>query len=376
MLSDNLYSLNLYIRDPSNNNIVIAAAGDTGIFGKAKQTFINHGVGFLTKNISPIFLNSDLAFCNLESPFTNKNSSNIFVSPAFTISELKFAGLNLLNIANNHILEDSGLYYYDTIDLLSKAGFLIIGENIPQSSTYPILKTEVNGVVIGWISCANTGIPNQQLICELNFEKLINSIKENINDYDIIIVSLHTGYMFVDYPSPELRKFSKILIDSGAKLILIHHPHILQGIEVINEKVICYSLGNFLFDWRQGLVKSDIAIKHQREGGIFLFQMDKYGLCTITIIPIFLDDNCKVHWAVGSHGINILNRLKTISINLNNISYSKRFYSQYLKRLSVYYLDAIISYSKQKNWNAIIRLLGSLKMRHLKYIINWLYNLF
>ncbi len=89
-------------------------------------------------------------------------------------------------------------------------------------------------------------------------------------------MSLHTGFMLVEYPAPEVRAMALRLAAAGADLILMHHPHVLQGVEVTDEgRVICYSLGNFLFDWQEGEIPVPIVEDLQRQGGIFTFELDR-----------------------------------------------------------------------------------------------------
>jgi len=70
---------------------------------------------------------------------------------------------------------------------------------------------------------------------------------------------VHWGSEFIHYPSPEQVKLGRQIIDSGAKVVLGHHPHIIQGIERYHGGVIAYSLGNFIFDmWQERFRKSMI----------------------------------------------------------------------------------------------------------------------
>jgi poly-gamma-glutamate capsule biosynthesis protein CapA/YwtB (metallophosphatase superfamily) len=65
---------------------------------------------------------------------------------------------------------------------------------------------------------------------------------------DIVVVQLHAGYQFSDVASSTLRRYARAAIEAGADIVIAHHPHVLQGFEWHQGKLIVHSLGNFIFD--------------------------------------------------------------------------------------------------------------------------------
>jgi len=65
---------------------------------------------------------------------------------------------------------------------------------------------------------------------------------------DLVMVQLHSGFQFQEAPSANVRAIARAAIDAGADIVVGHHPHILQGLEWYRERLIAYSLGNFIFD--------------------------------------------------------------------------------------------------------------------------------
>jgi hypothetical protein len=65
---------------------------------------------------------------------------------------------------------------------------------------------------------------------------------------DVVIVQLHSGFQFQRAPSSTVRRIARQAIDAGATIVICHHPHVLQGIEWYRERLVVYSLGNFIFD--------------------------------------------------------------------------------------------------------------------------------
>ena len=78
---------------------------------------------------------------------------------------------------------------------------------------------------------------------------------------DFVVVSIHDGLEYVDYPSRELMTWFRGVADAGANLVLGHHPHVVQGVEIYNGALLCYSLGNFVSDYSDEEVRRESYAK-------------------------------------------------------------------------------------------------------------------
>jgi len=74
------------------------------------------------------------------------------------------------------------------------------------------------------------------------------SISEGKGLYDVIFLLLHTGEEYLQFPESQKITQMHRLVDMGIDVVLGSHPHVIQGIEVYNEGLIAYSLGNLIFD--------------------------------------------------------------------------------------------------------------------------------
>src|SRR5207244_1416927 len=114
-------------------------------------------------------------------------------------------------------------------------------------------------------------------------------------------------------PRPQHKVMAERLMSSGADLILMHHAHVMQGIQVTSQRrICCYNLGNFLYDWEEGDVQTPVMLREQNEGAVFCFELDKNGVAAAAVLPTWIDDECRVHWATAERGYEILNRLARI----------------------------------------------------------------
>lgn len=110
---------------------------------------------------------------------------------------------------------------------------------------------------------------------------MIEDIQRASKESDMVIVSVHWGKEYVDTPTEAQYRLGRTAIDAGASIVLGHHPHVLQGIEFYNGGIICYSLGNFIFD----LVRPST-----KETGIFKFLIKDAKVIGLEFIPCFIDD--------------------------------------------------------------------------------------
>jgi poly-gamma-glutamate synthesis protein (capsule biosynthesis protein) len=84
----------------------------------------------------------------------------------------------------------------------------------------------------------------------------VNQIKDMKNDVDILLLSIHWGVELSTTPRKAEIDLARKLIDAGADIIMGHHPHVLQGIEIYKGKPIFYSLGNFVFGAKNELTSN------------------------------------------------------------------------------------------------------------------------
>lgn len=196
---------------------------------------------------------NDIVFGNLEGPIDKnhimtKSGSVSFSLPGYTAEILKNNGFNLLQLANNH-LQDRGSYgFINTQDILKASEIDFFGD---YYNRYEYLSFEKN---INNKNFIFLGFNMINLECEkdskLCIEKINNDVKkliENKDDY-FKILFIHWGNEYKLTSNYIQKELAHKLIDSGIDLIIGGHPHVTQEIEKYNNKLIFYSLGNFIFD--------------------------------------------------------------------------------------------------------------------------------
>lgn len=205
----------------------------------------------------PIIRKADIAITNLEAPLLNSGQPIEKTGPVIkavpeTIEAIKYAGFNLLTLANNHIMDYGAEGLQSTLNLSENKDIATVGagENIEKAAqTY---FKEVNGIIIAIINIAenewSTTNGNNPGAHPLNPVANYYKIKEAREKSDFVIVIVHGGHEMYHLPSPRMKETYRFFADSGADAVVGHHTHCYSGYELYNEKPIFYSLGNFLFE--------------------------------------------------------------------------------------------------------------------------------
>ena len=232
--------------EPITSEIIISFIGDSTLgtdpnFGG--QTFVwefeNQGgdYSYFYRNVKPYFDESDLTIANLEGTFTESNNKAdkkfTFKAPPHYVNILTEGGIDAVTIANNHIYDYGYDGYQDTLNALEGTGVDYFGYD-------HIWTTEVNGEKLAFLGYEGWN-------GSINYDTIANTIGELKDDGYTVIINFHWGVERDYYPQGHQEDLARHCIDSGASIIIGHHPHVLQGVENYNDGIIAYSLGNFCF---------------------------------------------------------------------------------------------------------------------------------
>lgn len=207
--------------------------------------------------IAHIFSRADIGFINLEMPLTTyeRRVGDFKGSPAFACA-LSAAGVNLVSLANNHMLDAEGPGLMETISCLRRANIATIGAGVDLlSSTRPVVKVLSNSVfaflAYSQIPCEASGASfatkYRSGIAPLDPSLVQDDVRVARKDADFVIVSFHWGIEGSCTAHPRAREIGRLALRAGAHLILGHHPHVPQGIELFDGGFIVYSMGNLIF---------------------------------------------------------------------------------------------------------------------------------
>jgi poly-gamma-glutamate synthesis protein (capsule biosynthesis protein) len=220
------------------------------------------------RKISDLLSEADITLVNLESHFRvgcrPTDTGMVFCADPRAIEGLTFAGIDIVNLANNHMFNQGADGLVDTAAILSKSSINSVGlgktfiTNIKNTKVAFLGFTDIPPVA-GGISGAT----------KENIQKQISEAKK---ESDVVIATFHWGN---EYSRRSLHQveLAHLAIDSGADVIIGHHPHWVQEIENYKDKPIYYSLGNLVFDqmWSEE-TKKGLVVKLTFEGNSLVNQ--------------------------------------------------------------------------------------------------------
>jgi poly-gamma-glutamate capsule biosynthesis protein CapA/YwtB (metallophosphatase superfamily) len=295
----------------------LCAIGDVMLDRGVKEVILEFGPQHLFSSTRRILLAADIVFCNLEGPITSEGRRlNMFRANPDAVHVLRDGSIDIVSLANNHILDFDDLGLMRTLDNLSRAAIKYVGAgaNIGEARREVVFEIKSTRIAFlayteTWFMWTNIGrkweaddtAPGVALACE---EYMIEDIARAKRDSDMVIVSVHWGKEYVDIPTETQYRLARTAIDAGASIVLGHHPHVLQGIEFYNDGIICYSLGNFIFDLKRLSTK---------ETGIFKFLIWNGRVIGLEFIPCYAEDCMPVPVSGGLQD-RIWGRLKQKSL--------------------------------------------------------------
>ena len=239
------------VQDDGSVIVTISATGDVTIGGDTRKSSTSifdkqlaqepSGLDFPMENVRSLFEQDDMTIVNFEGTLTTTKSATkntySFAAPPEYVQVLTSGSVEAVSLENNHILDHGAAGYEETCQTLEAAGIRYSGHL--GASTF----TTDTGVTIGMLSYQTFNG---------NYANIYASIEGDIaalraQGCQLVIVSYHWGEEKDYIPNERQVPLGRATIDAGADLVLGHHSHRMNPIEVYNGKYICYSLGNFSF---------------------------------------------------------------------------------------------------------------------------------
>jgi poly-gamma-glutamate capsule biosynthesis protein CapA/YwtB (metallophosphatase superfamily) len=240
-----------------------------------------------------ILQTADFAIANLEAPFTDrgervKDKQFTFRVPPKHARGLKASGFDILHLANNHILDFGPEGLFDTMATLDSLSLLYVGagENI-DSAFAPVIvereKEKNEKLRFGFLGFSMThpeeyyAGKNKPGTAFPFWERYIAALDSLAPKVDIMVVSFHWGAEKMVTPKAYQIEMAHAAIDRGADIVIGHHPHVLQGLELYRPRpaarqgLIAYSLGNFAFGSYSPSSRTSVILKCVVDAGGVLY---------------------------------------------------------------------------------------------------------
>ena len=250
------------------------------------------------RDLAPYFAAADIAFVNLESPFSDRGrpveKGMVFKAEPEMIGGLELAGIDVVSTANNHA-RDGGEYGIEfTLNWLEKHGIAAAGSGRSEEAAHSGVVLERNGLRFGFLAYtfdqSNGNYTDfDERIAVLDVARMRRDVAAMRTRADVTIVSMHAGIEYAARPNPQQVAFAHAAIDAGARVVVGHHPHVVQPWERYGSGVIYYSLGNLVFDQFQRAETQRGALGQVDFSGAAVARAALLPVTIVRTVPRFAD---------------------------------------------------------------------------------------
>jgi poly-gamma-glutamate capsule biosynthesis protein CapA/YwtB (metallophosphatase superfamily) len=288
----------------------LVAVGDVMLDYLTSEKLRRYDPGYPFAAIAPVLKQGDLVFANLECPISDRGKpvqkTYTFRAHTFAIDALTASGINLVSLANNHILDYGTGALEDTLTLLEEHDIAYAGAGRDEAQARKGAAFEINGIKTAVLAYSGVfkhvypaweaGPEKPGALYYREREQFIADIEKARRWADVVIVSLHFGDEYTHRVNREQQETGRLAVDSGADLVLGHHSHAPQGIEIYRGKPIVYSLGNFLFYPFAKTICNESYILRARIG--------RNGVESMRLLPVLLGDS-QPYPATGEEAVRL-----------------------------------------------------------------------
>jgi poly-gamma-glutamate synthesis protein (capsule biosynthesis protein) len=238
--------------------VTVLATGDM-MFDRAVRAYTAlHGVDYpfaLLRGVEDRFFRGvDIITGNLEGAIAARRApekENDFAFDASIADLLGRMRFTVVNLANNHTLDQGRLGVAETQRALAAVGIGSVGDQVFDD--VPAWTTTIRGRKVAMLGFNMTDHPVHETEAEA-------AVRGAAKAHDVVLVQVHWGAEYHANPTGAQRAFGRQLVEWGATAVIGTHPHVIEGMEVWKGRPIFWSLGNTVFDqdWseetRQGMV--------------------------------------------------------------------------------------------------------------------------
>lgn len=297
--------------------LTVSAVGDMIFDRQVKALIVSAGGSAPLSVVASHLSAADVTIGNLESPLSIGGVKNATKDVTFRgdprgVEGLVSSGFDLLSIANNHVLDYGPDALADTVAALDARGIAHAGAGADRTAAWKPAVVERDGTSVAYLAFSHILPPGFVATDSKaglaagrnNMDAVTEAIRSAKAEHDYVIVSFHWGVEYQDDANGEQVRDARAAVDAGADMVLAHHPHVIQAVEYYKNRLIAYSLGDFVFDHYS-----------RKTGEAFVLDaaLGPDGVTDVKVTPVYLDDHGRPEFVTGSEATVILDRLKVIS---------------------------------------------------------------
>jgi hypothetical protein len=236
----------------------VLVGGDVCPIGRNESLFAAGDMEGIAGDLLPLLQQADCTVVNLECPLADDDSPIVKAGPALrapvhSAAVLKKLGVDLVGLANNHIMDHGPQGLASTMNACVEAGLVTFGAGADLTAAGRMEIRTIGALRVGFLamaekewSIAGRTMAGASLQDPVAF---VRTVRQRRQDFDLLVVLLHGGPEHYPFPTPRLQQLSRFLVEEGASLVVSQHSHCAGTWEFYGDGCIVYGQGNLLFDY-------------------------------------------------------------------------------------------------------------------------------
>ncbi len=233
---------------------------------------------------------ADLAITNLECVLGDAGQPILKAGPNMRYDAAALVGLtavpfHVATLANNHVFDYGDEGFASTLGMLREAGIQTVGAGLSEAEAVAPLVVSVGPTRVAIVNfcegedgTATRGGPGT---FGWQIDRVVETVRSVRSQADIVVVICHGGREHPPFPPPYIVETYRRIADAGADIVIGHHPHAPQGMEIHRGTPIVYSMGNFVF-----LQQADLFFR--RSGYMVELELSGRKLSGLRLVPYLI----------------------------------------------------------------------------------------
>lgn len=271
-----------------NKTVKILIGGDVCPIGRNLPYFIDGDAKSIFNDLLPEFEKADLSIVNLECPLIEESSpieknGPVLGAESGCINALKQAGIDVLNLANNHIMDHGPKGLANTLQVCADSQIMTVGAGSSLENANKMCIQKIGDIRIGIMAVAEHEFSIAKKAYwganPLDLVSMIRTAATHRKDFDYLIILIHGGNEHYPLPSPRLMNVCRFLVEMGADAVIVQHTHCPGCFEEYRGAFIVYGQGNLVFDELRPSYSS------WNKGFLVRLSIEDIGKHSLTVIP-------------------------------------------------------------------------------------------
>jgi poly-gamma-glutamate capsule biosynthesis protein CapA/YwtB (metallophosphatase superfamily) len=238
--------------------LTLAAVGDINLGNGPGAYMRRYGYRYPWLRVAPTLRAADIAFGNLECAVSRRGSPvpkqyNFRGSPAALRRVARFAGFDVLNLANNHSGDYGRIAFLDTLRFTRTFGMTPVGGGVNRARALRARVVRRHGLHVAFVGFSDRlplsfyATRSRPGIAFAATSTIRRAVRRARRRADVVVATFHWGDELSHTANARQRLFARAALRAGAHAVIGAHPHVLQPRHRLGRRIVAYSLGNFVF---------------------------------------------------------------------------------------------------------------------------------